>query len=151
MNQHIVLRVISKLMIPPILLFGFYVQVHGEVSPGGGFQAGVLVAVALVLYTLIFGLEAAHRVVSVRAAEIMAASGVLLYGLVGVWGLFTGGNYLEYKVLADSAQAGEQLGITLVELGVGITVAGVVLTLFYAFAGYRKNRDAKSVAPTGEV
>ena len=137
MNQHIVLRVISKLMIPPILLFGFYVQVHGEVSPGGGFQAGVLVAVALVLYTLIFGLEAAQRVVSARAAEVMAASGVLIYGLVGVWGLFAGGNYLEYKVLADTAQAGEQLGITLVELGVGITVAGVVLVLFYAFAGRR--------------
>ena len=137
MNQHVVLRVIAKLMIPPILLFGFYVQVHGEVSPGGGFQAGVLVAVALVLYTLIFGLEAAQRVVSARAAEVMAASGVLIYGLVGVWGLFAGGNYLEYKVLADTAQAGEQLGITLVELGVGITVAGVVLVLFYAFAGRR--------------
>ena len=135
MKDHIVLRVVAKLMIPLILLFGFYVQVHGETSPGGGFQAGVLVAVALVLYTLIFGLEAAQRVVSARVAEILAASGVLIYGLVGVWGLVAGGNYLEYKVLADSAQTGEQLGITLVELGVGVTVMGVVLTLFYAFVG----------------
>jgi len=135
MREHIVLRVIAKLMIPLILLFGFYVQVHGEVSPGGGFQAGVLVAVGLVLYTLIFGLEAAQRVISPRVAELLAAAGVLIYGLVGVWGMLVGGNFLEYKVLADTAQAGEQIGIVLVEFGVGVTVCGVVLVLFYAFAG----------------
>ncbi|MEX2359685.1 MAG: Na(+)/H(+) antiporter subunit B [Gammaproteobacteria bacterium] len=138
MKDHIVLRVIAKLLIPLILLFGLYVQIHGEYSPGGGFQAGVLFAAGLILYALIFGLGAAHEVVSPRVAAVLAAGGALLYGAVGVWGMVAGGNFLEYKVLAASAQIGETVGIVLIELGVGITVAGVVLVFFYSFAGFKK-------------
>src|SRR5690606_6223810 len=39
MYEHKVLRVVSKILIPPILLFALYVQFHGEYGPGGGFQA----------------------------------------------------------------------------------------------------------------
>ena len=138
MRDQIVLRVIAKLFIPLILLFGLYVQVHGEIGPGGGFQAGVLFAVAFVLYALIFGLESAQRVMPARVAEFMAALGVLVYGGVGVWSMLVGGNFLEYKVLANVPQTGEHIGIPLVELGVGITVAGVALTLFYAFVAYKQ-------------
>ncbi len=138
MKDHIVLRVIAKLMIPLILLFGLYVQIHGEYSPGGGFQAGVLVAAGLVLYSLIFGLEAAHQVISPRIAAVLAAVGGLFYGAIGVWSMLAGGNFLEYKVLAASAQTGETMGIVLIELGVGVTVAGVVLVFFYSFAGFKK-------------
>ena len=137
MKDHVVLRVIAKLMIPLILLFALYVQIHGEYSPGGGFQAGVLVAAGMVLYALVFGLDAAHLVISPRVAAVLAAAGGLLYGSIGVWSMLAGGNFLEYKVLADSAQTGETLGIVLIELGVGITVAGVVLVFFYSFAGFR--------------
>ena len=138
MKDHVVLRVVAKLMIPLILLFAFYVQIHGEYSPGGGFQAGVLVAAGMVLYALIFGLEATHKVISPRIAAVLAATGGLVYGSIGVWSMLAGGNFLEYKVLAASAQTGETLGIVLIELGVGITVAGVVLVFFYSFAGFRE-------------
>jgi multicomponent Na+:H+ antiporter subunit B len=57
-----IIRVISKLLIPYILLFGFYVQFHGDYGPGGGFQAGVILASALILYGLVFGLDAVKRV-----------------------------------------------------------------------------------------
>ena len=50
MNHHLVIRVVSKLLIPFILLFGLYVQFHGDFGPGGGFQAGVIFASAFVLY-----------------------------------------------------------------------------------------------------
>ena len=52
MSDYLVLRVIAKLLIPFILLFGFYVQMHGDYGPGGGFQAGVIVAAAFILYAL---------------------------------------------------------------------------------------------------
>ena len=61
MTQHIILRVLAKLLIPLIMLFGLYVQFHGDYGPGGGFQAGVIFAAAIVLYALIFGIDEARR------------------------------------------------------------------------------------------
>lgn len=135
MKENVVLRVVAKLLIPLILLFALYVQLHGDYGPGGGFQAGILFAAAIALYALIFGLDAAQQVVTPRAAHALAAAGGLLYLAVGFWGLLAGGNFLEYKVLHEVAQTGEVIGIITIELGVGITVTGVAITLFYAFAG----------------
>ena len=63
MNHHYIIRVTSKLLIPFILLFGLYVQFHGDFGPGGGFQAGVIFASAFILYALVFGLDNARKVV----------------------------------------------------------------------------------------
>ena len=142
MNQHLILRVVSKLLIPMIVVFGFYVQFHGDFGPGGGFQAGVILAVAVILYALIFGVEAARKAVPPAAVRIGAALGVLIYSGVGVVTLFAGGtgeaaNFLDYNALiADqSHHAGQHYGIMFVELGVLCTVTSVMLAIFYAFAG----------------
>jgi multicomponent Na+:H+ antiporter subunit B len=133
MRSDLVLRVIAKILIPFILLFGLYVQFHGDYGPGGGFQAGVIVAAALFFYAIVFGLDTARRVVPDWVAEVMLASGVLLFALVGVAGLLLGGNYLDYFVLGKDGVAGQHRGIFWVELGVGITVAGVMVKIFYMF------------------
>lgn len=131
MKEQVILRVITKLLVPFILLFGFYVIMHGEISPGGGFQGGVILASAFILYALVFGVHAARRVLSRRTSDTLAAVGVLLYAGVGVTSLLLGGNFLDYGVLnASDNAAGQALGITLVEIGVGITVAAVMITLF---------------------
>ncbi len=135
MKDQIVLRVVAKLLMPMILLFALYVQLHGDYSPGGGFQAGVLFAAGIVLYTLIYGLDAAELVIKPWVAHTMCAVGALLFGGVGVFAMLAGGNFLDYNYLADNPQTGQHIGIILVELGVGITVAGVAITLFFAFAG----------------
>ena len=62
MRDLVVLRVVAKLLIPYILLYGFYVQWHGDFGPGGGFQAGVILAAGIVLYALVFGLRATEQV-----------------------------------------------------------------------------------------
>ena len=71
MRRHLILRVVSKLLIPFLLLFALYVQFHGDYGPGGGFQAGVVVAAAFVLYALIFGLKQAQRVVPPSLLEVL--------------------------------------------------------------------------------
>ncbi|UCC13306.1 MAG: Na(+)/H(+) antiporter subunit B [Gammaproteobacteria bacterium] len=135
MLHHTVLRVIAKLLVPVILLFALYVQFHGEYSPGGGFQAGVIFASGIILYALVFGLDDTMRALPPGVLKILSASGVLLYAGVGLDTLLLGGNYLDYDWLADSPTHGQHLGIFLVELGVGITVASTMLLLYYAFTG----------------
>lgn len=135
MTRNLILRVISKLLIPLIIVFALYVQFHGDFGPGGGFQAGVIFSAAIILYTLVFGLDAAEQVIPASVLRLLASLGVLIYGGVGVATLFLGGNYLNYSVLASNQIAGQHLGILLVELGVGITVFSVMLIIFFAFAG----------------
>jgi multicomponent Na+:H+ antiporter subunit B len=135
MRHHLVLRVITKLLIAPILLFALYVQFHGEISPGGGFQAGVIVAAAIILYGLVFGLEAAERAVPPRFVHGIMVSGVLIYAGTGLVSIALGGNFLDYDLLAHDPVHGQHLGITLVELGVLFTVSATMILLFYAFAG----------------
>lgn len=134
-NHDLVLRVVAKILIPFVLLFALYVQFHGDYGPGGGFQAGVIFAAAFILYTLIFGLDAARAVVSSRVLQVLSALGVLLFIGVGLAGVFAGGRFLDYGVLAGNPVAGQHLGILLIELGVGATVAAVMIMLFYLFIG----------------
>lgn len=135
MRREPVLRVVGKMLIPYMLVFALYVQFHGDYGPGGGFQAGVISAAAIIFYGLIFGLPAAQRLVPDWLVETMVAAGALLYLAVGFAGLALGGNYLDYFVLAHDPVAGQHRGIFWVELGVLITVSGVMLKIFYLFAG----------------
>ena len=138
MRRNPILRETSHLLIPAILLFALYVQFHGDYGPGGGFQAGVIFASGIILYALIHGTKKAEKVISLSLAKTFAAVGLLLYASVGLLGIFLGGNYLNYNVLANDPVHGQHWGIFFIELGVGITVATVMISIFYAFAKFRK-------------
>ncbi len=135
MKDYLVLRVVGKVLVPQILLFALYVQFHGDYGPGGGFQAGVIFAAGIILYALIFGLDTARRVITPNAVRVCISLGVLLYAGVGFVTIFLGGAYLDYNVLGHDPVHGQHLGILLVELGVGVTVAGVMIAIFYSIAG----------------
>jgi len=141
MLRETVLRVVAKLLIPYMLLFALYVQFHGDFGPGGGFQAGVIFAAALILYGLVFGLQAARRLAPVALLESLIALGVLLYAGTGVVTLLRGGNFLDYGVLnRHDPSHGQHWGIFTIELGVGITVTAVMVSIFFAFAGRAERR-----------
>ncbi len=137
--QNLVLRVVSKIVIPVIILFALYVQFHGDYSPGGGFQAGVIMSAGIILCSLVFGLGAAERIIPKPVLVFLTALGVLIFAGVGVVALLMGGNYLNYSVLAGTQVAGQHIGILLVEFGVGVTVFAVMLTIFFAFAGRERS------------
>ena len=134
-ERHLILRIVTKLLIPFILLFALYVQFHGDFGPGGGFQAGVIFAAGIILYSMVFGLPTARRVVNRTFIRLLSAVGVLLYGGVGVVTMLYGGNFLDYDFLAGDDVAGQHLGILLIELGVGLTVAAVMVIIFFNFSG----------------
>jgi multicomponent Na+:H+ antiporter subunit B len=135
MKEIIILRVMAKFFLPLIMLFALYVQFHGDYGPGGGFQAGVIFAAAIVLYTLVFGLAAARKAFSNPILLTLSAIGVLLYAGTGVAALLRGGNFLGYGFLDRVPAQGQHLGIVLVELGVGLTVFAAMVTIFFAFVG----------------
>ena len=135
MVENPILRVVARFLVPLTLLFALYVQFHGEYGPGGGFQAGVIFAAGFILYALVHGVEHAQRVVPPWLLQTLASAGVLIYAGVGVAALLLGGRYLDYDVLLADPVAGQHLGIALIELGVGITVASVIMIIFFAFAG----------------
>ncbi len=134
MRQNVILRVISKILIPVILIFALYVQWHGDFGPGGGFQAGTIFGAAFILYALIFDIDTARAVLSPRIIRLGLATGVLLFSLVGVVCMFRGGAFLDYSVLSSTQLKGQHLGILLVELGVGITVCSAMISIFFTFA-----------------
>ncbi len=135
LRHYLVPRVVGRMLIPFILLFGLYVQFHGDYGPGGGFQAGAIIAASIILYALLEGETQALRVLPRRVLNGLVAGGAMLYGAVGVAGILMGGNFLDYSVLASDPIDGQHLGLLLIEAGVGITVTGVLLSVFHAFAG----------------
>jgi multicomponent Na+:H+ antiporter subunit B len=162
-----IIRVVTKILIPYILLFAMYVQFHGDFGPGGGFQAGVIFAAALILYGLVFGLPAAQKVAPPWVVEKLIAIGVMIYAGTGFACILLGGKFLEYDVLEHHflteapafldflpgstphhlLPSGQHLGIFAVELGVGITVTAVMTMIFYAFAG-RAQTQEKTMRPS---
>ncbi|MCE2421721.1 MAG: Na(+)/H(+) antiporter subunit B [Gemmatimonadetes bacterium] len=136
MRGHAILRVVSKLLIPYVLLFALYVQFHGDYGPGGGFQAGVIFAAAFILYGLIYGLSALRRAAPQRAVELISAVGVLIFAGTGIAAMLSGGEFLNYGAFSqDYTAQGQHLGIIIIELGVGVTVAAVMVLIYSTFAG----------------
>ena len=138
MHSYLVLRVVAKLLLPFILLFALYVQFHGDFGPGGGFQAGVIFAAGFILYALVWGVEYGEKVLPRGILRFGFSLGVLIYAGVGLFNMIAGANYLDYSVMGTDPVTGQHLGILLVELGVGITVASVMVTIFYTFAGHKR-------------
>lgn len=124
MPPHVVLRVVAKLLIPMIVVYGFFVHFHGEYSPGGGFQAGVVLGSAIILYALIYGMEAARRAVPPWWTRVGMALGSMIFAGVGFVTIILGGN-----------STAQHIGIIAVEIGVLMTVTSVIIAIFYAFGG----------------
>ncbi|MCF2949190.1 DUF4040 domain-containing protein [Paraglaciecola aquimarina] len=134
LKHHLIPQVVGRLLIPFIVLFGLYTQFHGEYGPGGGFQAGAIIATGVILYALLEGEAKALKAVPRNVLLGMVIGGALLFGCVGVICMILGGNFLDYSVLSSDTVFGQQLGILIIEAGVGMAVCGALLSIFHAFA-----------------
>lgn len=158
-DHQVVLSVAAKFLIPLIALFAFYTLFHGDLGPGGGFQGGVILAVAVILHALVFGLHDTMTAIRPETVRSTAALGVLIYGGVGIWNAINGGHFLDYDHLflpgyeqlvpawllpGHGAHWGQFFGILIIETGVFLTVAATMVTIFYGFAGRAADRPAGS-------
>jgi multicomponent Na+:H+ antiporter subunit B len=139
-EQNMVLWVVVKPFIALILIFGLYVQFHGDFGAGGGFQAGVIFASGLILYSLVYKDSYARRVIPSHILPRLAALGVLIYGVTGLMSLLWDKPFLDYNALSSNPVSGQHMGILLVEAGVGLAVFSTILLVYYSFSG----REVKS-------
>lgn len=138
----LVVRFISKRMVPFILLYALYVVGHGEDGPGGGFQGGVIFAAAYILLALSEGWVAGRRAVPQSVSDTLLPLGALLYAGIGFGALLAGGAFLEYAAYArHHAHTAHHFGLIGIEVGVTITVAGSMITLFFEMARPRPSQD----------
>ena len=134
MRSDLVLRVVGRLLIPFILLFALYVQFHGDFGPGGGFQAGALLSIGVVLSRLIMGDQASFNI-SIKNSLVLAGVGTFIYAATGWLAMLNGGNFLDYSYLPFKAEHTNELhalGILFIEIGVTICVMMTILNILDA-------------------
>lgn len=138
--QSIIVQTICSLLIPFIQIFAIYVIIHGHYGPGGGFQGGVLLAVSIILQRLYLGKAVSYKRFSPKLSIIIAAIGMLIFGLAGIVPLAMGGSFLDYAYLPIPWVHGAELralGILIVEVGIGLAVFGTLVLIFDSLAGER--------------
>ena len=123
-----------RLIVPVIQIFAFYVLAHGHVSPGGGFQGGVLMGASFILIALSWNLETAIARFPLERCLIVAALGILIYGGIGLLSMFLGGEFLDYaelaRILPVSREMARYHAMLGVEIGVGFTVTAIMFALY---------------------
>jgi multicomponent Na+:H+ antiporter subunit B len=133
--NDIIVKTITRIIVPFSLVYGIFIILHGHVSPGGGFSGGTLIGTSLILYTLVFGVKKAKKKFSHRVSEFAESGGILLYILVGIVGIVVAGSFL------TNIDAGFPIGepgkilsagmIPVLMIGIGIKVASTFITLFH--------------------
>jgi len=139
MKNRLIASKIGYFIIPILLLYALYVQFHGDYSPGGGFQAGVLLASGLILYEIIHGMDELLKIISIKTIQKLSAIGVLLYFIIGLIPIFLNKEFLNYYAYSDSKLLAQHIGIFLIELGVGITVFSSILLIYISFSKFKVN------------
>jgi multicomponent Na+:H+ antiporter subunit B len=145
-----VVRVMCTLLAPLIMMFGVYVVAHGHYGPGGGFAGGVVIGVGVILLRITLPREVSHRKFPPILGPAAASVGVLGFIATGALSMVVGGEFLDYGVVdafGGTESARRYLGILLVEVAVGVAVAGVMLSLFDSLAEADPGVDATDEAP----
>lgn len=143
----IVLDSSFRIIIPFTLVYGIYILTHGEFSPGGGFQAGALLAVGIVLVRLIQGANKESFNVPGPIAIVCAGVGTFIYAATGWLTLFGGGQFLDYSYLPvpmEHLAELHALGILMIEIGVTVCVMMTIIDIMDAIIE-RLDDDDKEV------
>lgn len=126
-DDSVVVNVLSKFILPILLVFGFYIHSHGDYTPGGGFQAGVIFACVLCLYYFLnLGTNAKKMTYNVLTGISMI--GFLLYVGLGILGFFITGKFLDFSFLPF--ELANARGVFIVELGIACVVFSSVGRVF---------------------
>ncbi len=133
--SSVIVRTMVAFLVPFIVLFSIYTILHGEISPGGGFQGGAIIGGSMIVFTTIFGLYETSQRIPQRLRFPLEGSAVTMFFIAGVLGLVGGGNFLTYAWpnIAASLQHAVVVWLTvLVEIGIGLGGAMVFISILFS-------------------
>jgi len=136
--EDVIIQTVCRILTPFIQLYGLYVIAHGHHSPGGGFQGGVILGASFILLCLAYDIKEVKKRMSEQWNLLFCSIGVIIYAGIGALCLVLGGNYLDYsrlhKILFLDPIEARSMGIFGIEVGVGITVMAVMISIFLNLA-----------------
>lgn len=128
------LKLMSLILIPLLVALGAYLALHGQLTPGGGFQAGIVLAAGPVAILLAGRYLAMKRVAPTWGLESLEAIGAAAYAMIGLGGLILVGIY--FKNFLPIGTEGQILSAGMMPLNsiaVGLEVAGAFLLTWTEF------------------
>jgi multisubunit Na+/H+ antiporter MnhB subunit len=130
----IIVKTVSRILVWVILLYGFYIVLHGHLTPGGGFGGGVVLALGLLSILLAYGRDFTLRWLKLSALRKLDYSSALLFLVTGLVGLWMGRaflfNFLPKGKLFSLLSSGVILPLNIViGVKVGLSLFFVVLAL----------------------
>lgn len=133
-KNDVILQMVSKVLVPPIIIFGIYVILCGHLGPGGGFSGGAIIGAGLILYLNAFGFEKTERFFTEKTYKIMSVSALGCYCLAKSYSFYTGANHIESLIPLGTPGAILSSGLILIlNICVGIVVAGTMYTFYVMF------------------
>jgi len=142
-EKNTVIKCGADIVLPFSLVFGLYVILFGTVSPGGGFQGGVMVASACLLVYLAYGYKVAIKYINREFLEVNEALGAIIYVALGACGLFLGARFCQ-NVFYDIGKVGDLISagtITFMSFAVGYKVLTGVGFLVLLMLGLLSDTD----------
>lgn len=133
-KEDLIIRTNCRLLIPIIQIFALYVIAHGHLSPGGGFQGGVIFGASFILLSLAHDLKTVQKKLPEGRILTLAGTGILIYAGFGFATIVLGNNFLDYSILSKimlgtpiEARSHSMLGV---EIGVAFTVAAIMFSIY---------------------
>lgn len=143
--SDLIIKTVCRILIPFIQIYAMYVVAHGDFSPGGGFQGGVIFGSSLILLAISYDLKTLVMRIKEKVLGIYAVIGVLIYLGIGVLCMFMGGNFLDYSALAPLVPGDPHhiraLGMLGVEIGVGVAVTAVMVIIYINIASQGRHDE----------
>ena len=131
-----ILQYVARIIVPVLMIFGFYVIVNGPLSPGGGFSGGAIIGAGLILYVNAYGFEKASRIMNRKNYAVISVVPLLFYAVAKGYSFFTGANHLESGIPKGAPGAILSGGLILpLNICVGIVVA---CTMYHFYTLFRK-------------
>jgi multicomponent Na+:H+ antiporter subunit B len=140
-NRSLIVETVARWVAPFIFLYGLYVMVYGHLSPGGGFQGGVILSCAFVLVVLARGKERALEGLPFGLAKSLDSAAALVFLGLGLVGVVAGSGLLVNFI--QKSHPGRPLhlvsagGIPLINLAIALKVGASLFLVMVVLSSLR--------------
>lgn len=136
LSHDAILGMVGRGLIPCILLYGIYIILNGQNSPGGGFSGGAVIGAGMILLSAAFGMRAADRFLTLRVCTVITFVSLAFYSFAKGYVFFMGANGLENHIPKGTPGAILSGGMILpLDLAVGCVVS---ITMFGFYSLFRR-------------